>query len=251
MELRTLAYFVSDVHLGLDYKDPEDRERRFVKFLRSIPAERTTALYMLGDIWDFWYEYRDVVPKGYVRVFAALLDLQDAGVKIYFMPGNHDIWSYSYFRELGFTVIDQPYVTEIGGVTLCLVHGDGLGPVGCGYRFMNSMFKWRPLQVLFSMLHPWIAFRLGNGWSKSNRTGKHAGPYVFKGEKEPLYRWAEDFSRGTHVDCFIAGHYHAAYDGTLPSGSRLLVMKDWFDGVSYSYLDGMTVRFGISMNTEK
>ena len=251
MAERTLTYFVSDVHLGLDYKDASARESRFVDFLLSIPAERASALYMLGDIWDFWYEYRDVVPRGYVRVFAALLGLQDAGVKIYFMPGNHDIWCYSYFRELGFTIIEQPHVVEIGGKTLCLVHGDGLGPVGCGYRIMNGAFKSRVLQFLFSLLHPWIAFRFGNGWSHSNRTGIHAGPYEFKGESEPLYKWADEFSRSTHVDCFIAGHYHAEYDATLPSGSRLVVMKDWFDGVSYSYFDGMNVCLGISMNMEK
>ena len=251
MESRTLMYFVSDVHLGLDYKGPAERERRFVEFLRSIPTDRTLALYMLGDIWDFWYEYRDVVPKGYLRVFSALLDLQDAGVSIYFMPGNHDIWCYSYFSELGFKVVRQPLLVEAEGKTLCLVHGDGLGPVGLGYRIMNSAFKWRPLQILFSMVHPWLAFRLGNGWSMSNRKGAHSGPYEFKGAAEPLYKWAEDFSRSTHVDCFIAGHYHAAYDAVLPTGTRLIVMKDWFDGVSYSYFDGMTVRLGISMNIEK
>ena len=96
-----MTYFVSDVHLGLDVNDPADREVRFVSFLNSIPRDRTSALYMLGDIWDFWYEYHDVVPKGYVRVFAALMDLMDNGVKVYFFQGNHDIWCYHYFEEMG------------------------------------------------------------------------------------------------------------------------------------------------------
>ena len=94
MAERTYTYFVSDVHLGLDVKGMKDRESRFVSFLNSIPKDTTESLYMLGDIWDFWYEYHDVVPKGYVRVFSALLALMDAGVKVYFFPGNHDIWCY-------------------------------------------------------------------------------------------------------------------------------------------------------------
>ena len=112
---RNLTYFASDVHLGLQVADPAGREARFVSFLRSIPAAETEALYLLGDIWDFWYEYRDVVPKGYVRVFGALTDLMDAGVKVYFFPGNHDIWAYGYFEELGMKILEQPYVTDIGG----------------------------------------------------------------------------------------------------------------------------------------
>ena len=97
MPERRLTYFVSDVHLGLNVRNPEDRERRFVSFLKSIDPQETEALYLLGDIWDFWYEWKDVVPKGYVRVFAALLDLMDGGVKVYFFQGNHDVWTYSYF----------------------------------------------------------------------------------------------------------------------------------------------------------
>ena len=157
---RTLTYFVSDVHLGLDVKDPAGREARFVQFLRSIPAERTETLYLLGDIWDFWYEYRDVVPKGYVRVFGALTDLMDRGVRVRFFPGNHDIWAYSYFESLGMEKLEQPYVTEIGGKRFCLGHGDGLGPGMRGYKIMRAAFHNRFLQILFSALHPWFAFRL-------------------------------------------------------------------------------------------
>ena len=104
---RHLTYFASDVHLGLQVSDPAGREARFVAFLKAIPAAETEALYLLGDVWDFWYEYRDVVPKGYVRVFGALTDLMDAGVKVYFFPGNHDIWTYRYFGELGIEICDD------------------------------------------------------------------------------------------------------------------------------------------------
>ena len=119
------AYFVSDVHLGLQVDDPAARESRFVSFLRSLPQD-TTALYLLGDVWDFWYEYRDVVPKGYVRVLGALVDLMDRGVEVYFFQGNHDVWTYSYFEELGMKRLEQPALVEMGGHTFCLGHGDGL-----------------------------------------------------------------------------------------------------------------------------
>ena len=108
------TFFVSDVHLGLQVADPADRERRFAGFLRSLP-EDTEAVYLLGDIWDFWYEYRDVVPKGYVRVFSALTDLMDRGVKVFFFQGNHDVWTYSYFEELGMKKLQQPALVEIAG----------------------------------------------------------------------------------------------------------------------------------------
>ena len=112
MGMRNLTYFVSDVHLGLDVKNPADREARFVSFLQSIPKDKTEALYMLGDIWDFWYEYHDVVPKGYVRVFASLMDLMDAGVKVYFFQGNHDIWCYHYGNNHSPAALCREYCGE-------------------------------------------------------------------------------------------------------------------------------------------
>ena len=238
---RNLTYFASDVHLGLRVSDPAGREARFVAFLKAIPAAEAEALYLLGDIWDFWYEYRDVVPKGYVRVFAALTDLMDAGVKVYFFPGNHDIWTYSYFEELGMMRLDQPYVTEIGGKTFCLGHGDGLGPVDGGYRFLRRIFHSRFLQACFSALHPWFAFRMGNGWSRRSRLGKSIG-YTFKGEEEPLYKFCVDLnarraSAGKPpVDIFLFGHYHCAVD--LPVGTaRLLLLQDWISQSDWMVFD--------------
>ncbi len=238
--MRTLTYFVSDVHLGLDVKDPAGREARFVRFLRSIPADRTETLYLLGDIWDFWYEYRDVVPRGYVRVFAALTDLMDAGVKVRFFTGNHDIWAYSYFESLGMERMEQPAVVKLAGKTFCLGHGDGLGPGMRGYKIMRAIFHNRFLQILFSGLHPWFAFRLGNGWSRRSRLAKDR-PYVFRGADEPLYRWAVDFAAKEKVDYFIFGHYHAPVDLTLPDGARLMVLKDWMESSPYFLFDGAEV----------
>ena len=233
---KTLTYFVSDVHLGLQVADPAAREERFVSFLKGLPQE-TSALYMLGDIWDFWYEYRDVVPKGYVKVFAALMELMDRGVEVYFFQGNHDIWTYSYFESLGMRKLVQPCKVEIGGKTFCLGHGDGLGPTPFGYRCIKTVFNCRPLQVLFSMLHPWFAYRLGNVWSKNSRLS-HKEEYQFKGESEPLYQFAQAYLKEHKVDYFIFGHYHSAVDMALPDGCRLLMLKDWMSSSPYICFDG-------------
>ena len=233
---RKLTYFVSDVHLGLQVADPAGREARFVSFLNNLPQE-TDALYMIGDIWDFWYEYRDVVPKGYVRVFAALQALMDRGVKVYFFPGNHDIWTYSYFEELGMIKLTQPCMVEIDGKTFCLGHGDGLGPTPFGYRFIKYIFNNRLIQRLFSMLHPWIAYRIGNVWSKHSRLS-HNEQYMFKGSDEPLYQFVEEHSMNNKADFYIFGHYHTTADITLPGGPRLLLLKDWISSSPYISFDG-------------
>lgn len=236
---RHLTYFVSDVHLGLQVCDPADRERRFADFLNSLPEE-TEALYLLGDIWDFWYEYKHVVPKGYIRVFAALQSLMDRGVKVYFFQGNHDVWTYSYFEELGMKRLLQPAVVNIGGKNFCLGHGDGLGPVPFGYRFLRGLFHNKVAQFLFSLLHPWIAFGFGNGWSRNNRLA-HDEDYEFRGKDEPLYKFAEKFAAENAVDCFIFGHYHADVHMNLPSGAEFHILKDWIHSSPYICFDGDSI----------
>lgn len=228
---KKFTYFVSDVHLGLQVADPAAREARFVGFLRSLPEE-TAALYLLGDIWDFWYEYRDVVPKGYVKVLAAIQDLMDRGVEVYFLQGNHDVWTYSYFEEMGMKKLVQPALVEIDGRVFCIGHGDGLGPVPMGYRFLRWVFHNRALQFLFSMLHPRIAFGLGNGWSKNNRLARNE-EYVFRGEEEPLYKFAAEFEKENKVDCFVFGHYHCDVAMKTPAGADFIILKDWMDGSPY------------------
>ena len=177
------------------------------------------------------------MPKGYVRVFAALTELIDRGVDVFFFQGNHDVWTYSYFEELGMKKLQQPAVVEIAGKRFCLGHGDGLGPVPLGYRFLRGIFHNRVLQFLFSMLHPWIAFGLGNGWSRSNRLS-HDKEYVFKGKDEPLYKFAEEFARENRIDCFVFGHYHSDVHMKLPSGADFIILKDWIHGSPYLCIEG-------------
>lgn len=243
------TFFVSDVHLGLRVADPADRERRFADFLLTLP-EDTESVYLLGDIWDFWYEYRDVVPKGYIRVFSALQALMDRGVKVFFFEGNHDIWTYSYFEELGMVKLTQPALVEIGRKKFCLGHGDGLGPVPYGYRFLRGLFHSRVTQFLFSLLHPWLAFRFGNGWSKNNRLA-HDREYVFRGEDEPLYKFAVEFAKTHEVDYFVFGHYHADVHMTLPSGAEFHILKDWMHCSPYLYFSGIGISGGSFQNSDQ
>ena len=225
---RSGVYFVADVHLGLGTHDPAEREERFVRFLKGIPRDTAQALYLLGDIWDFWYEYRDVIPREGTRVVAQLIDLMDNGVQVFFCSGNHDIWTYSYFESIGMKKFAQPYYAEIGGKTFCLGHGDLLGGARTGYKLMLGIFRCRFLQRCFSLLHPWLAFRFGLGWSNSNRRSHK--PYHFRGEEEPLYRFAVEQEKVRHADYYVFGHFHDRVSMTLPSGSQFIVLKDWMEG---------------------
>ena len=249
MEERNLTYFVADVHLGSNPVTAAEKEARFVQFLRSIPAHQTSALYMLGDIWDFWYEYKDVVPKGYARMFSALMDLIDAGVAVRFIRGNHDVWTYDYLQSMGIEVFNQTISVKIGDAVFCLGHGDGLGPGMRAYKFTRAIFYSRVAQRLFSTLHPWIAYRIGRGWS-SSRQKKHTSPYNWKGEAEPLYKFALQYNKVRKADYFIFGHFHIPVDMQVEGGSRLIVLEDWRKSSSYLYFDGKSLCSGHSRNME-
>ena len=237
---RSLVYFASDVHLGLRDGNPAEREDLFIDFLKGIPRD-ALALYLLGDIWDFWYEYRDVVPRDSGRVTAALVALIDAGVQVWFIPGNHDIWTYSYLQSLGIQKVDQPYHVELGGVSFCLGHGDRLGGTGFWYGLALKMFHSKTLQWLFSTMHPWVAYRLARAWSSTGRQ-KHAS-YRFKGdESEPLYR----FALGRDEKYCIFGHYHNGFDSVLPNGTRLVILDDWLrGGQPHAVFDAATSSFSL------
>ncbi len=239
-----LYYFVSDVHLGLDYKDPKARERKFAAFLNSLP-QNTKALYLLGDIFDFWYEYKYVIPRGFTRVLGALAALADRGVQVHFFKGNHDVWAYSYFqKELGFIMEEQPMVTVIEGKRFCMGHGDGLPGGDPGYRFLKWMFTNSFLQWLFSGLHPRWAFGFGHAWSRHNRLAKWES-YQFRGEKEPIAKYVESFqqnlSHEERVDYFIFGHYHYKSHYTLQNGGEMYIMGEWINHCDYLLFDGKTV----------
>ena len=222
---RKKVYFVADVHLGLDANDPKAREERFVQGLRSIRTPETKAVWLLGDIWDFWYEYRDLIPREAARVTAQIINLVDEGVEVYYIPGNHDVWLYSFWQNMGVKVLPQPQSLDLDGRHFTVGHGDGLGGASFGYRLMLKIFHSRVCQVLFNQLHPWLAYRFGTDWSNNNRR-KHGG-YTFRGAEEPLYKYCVETPDQVGGDVFIFGHFHDSVDMPLPTGSRLIVLKDW------------------------
>ena len=228
MAERNLIYFVADVHLGRRQETKAEVEARFVAFLKSLPVASVSRLYLLGDIWDFWYEYHDVVPREGLRVVAELIHLMDEGVEVWFCPGNHDIWTFSLFKDLGMHYFEQPLFVRLGDKDFCLGHGDLLGGATRGYAFLLGVFRNRFLQRLFSTIHPTLAFRWARNWSKSSRD-KHPN-HKFRGPDEFLYQFAAKAEQEHHVDYFVFGHYHDSVDLTLPGGAKLIVLKDWESG---------------------
>lgn len=240
-----LCYFVSDVHLGLRLGNPKVLEERFLKFLDSLPSN-TGALYLLGDIFDFWYEYKYVIPRGHTRVLGRLSQLRDSGVDIYFFKGNHDVWAYNYFeQEIGMKVLEQPYVVDIEGKRFCLGHGDGLGYTPKGFRFIRWAFHNRFLQVLFSAIHPRWAFGMGYSWSKHTRLAKTDNKgytqYKFKGSEEPIYKFADSFGKGKNIDYFIFGHFHTPTSIDIPSGGKMYILGEWIHTCDWLVFDGKTL----------
>lgn len=240
---RNLYYFVSDVHLGLDHRGMWEREKKFSSFLRSLP-ENTKALFLLGDIFDFWYEYKDVIPRKFARTLGALAQLTDRGVEVYFFNGNHDVWTYGYFQEeLGIKVLHQPYVTELAGKRFCLGHGDGLGEGDSGYKFLKGVFENKFLQFLFSGIHPRWAFALAHKWSKHNRLA-HGEPehqlHGFRGEDERIVQFANRFQRDSlsPMDYFIFGHYHYGINAPLQAGGEIYILGEWIYQCDYLVFDG-------------
>lgn len=247
MEPRTRTYFIADSHLGQKVGDPADREQRLVSLLRDIRSDAGAhSLYLLGDIWDFWYEYRDVIPREGIRVVSELIQLMDSGVQVHFIPGNHDIWCYSFFESIGMRRLDQPAFVRIGDRDFCLGHGDALGGAHWSYRLMLKVFHCRFLQRLFSALHPWLAFRFGLRWSADKRRAR--SPYHFRGESEPLYKFALATDASRHVDFFVFGHFHDQVDLTLPSGARFCILKDWIScpGRPCAVFDSATSSFSLN-----
>lgn len=246
---RNLYYFVSDVHLGLDYKDPRQRERKFASFLDSLP-QNTKALYLLGDIFDFWYEYKNVIPRNYTRTLGAMARLVDRGVEVYFFNGNHDIWTYGYFeRELGLKILHQPHFVEIEGKRFCLGHGDGLGKGDWGYKLLNGVFKNRFLQWLFSGVHPRWAFGLAHLWSKHNRLMHEDNPWEWRGEDERIVRYANELQQqsGGSIDYFIFGHFHYRTNFKLSQGGEMFLLGEWIHNCDYILYDGLACH---SLNIE-
>lgn len=246
MSVRDKTYFISDLHLGASYiVDPREHERRVVAFLRSIAGD-ARRLYLLGDILDYWWEYRTVVPRGFTRFFGALAELADRGVEIVWFKGNHDIWIFDYLpNEIGLKVHDGVMVTELDGRWFLLEHGDGVGKLPWTFRRLRALFRCRFAQRLFAAIHPRWTIGFAHGWSSHSRK---SGGYVPKeGVGDSLVEFAEDYndSHSPKIDYFIFGHQHIILEKSLSDGAEIFILGDWINKFSYAVWDGNTVKMDI------
>lgn len=233
-------FFVSDVHLGAIGDNENIREKYFLSFLRNLPSD-TKGLFLLGDIFDFWVEYRDVAPRGYVRVLGELARLADSGVEIWYFAGNHDYWLYDYLRnEIGLHVVTDKYsVMELEGKTICIGHGDGVGRHSLAtmfiFRFIRSPFWTRVLKII----NPWIIFRIAHVWSETSRRKQGKRHYKFRGEEDPIFIFADELGRTRKIDLYVFGHLHSPAHVKVPSGGELFILDDWGSGENYLNFSGM------------
>ena len=233
-------YFASDFHLGIDGRfNSRERERQIVRWLDMVSAD-AGALYLVGDIFDFWFEYRRVVPKGYVRLLGKLAELRDGGLPIYFFTGNHDMWMFRYFEEeIGIPTYRQPVVREHLGKTFYIGHGDGLGPGDHGYKFIKKVFASPVSQWLFARLHPNFGIWLANYWSGRSRAADVATARFLGPDNEWLVAYSNRKLDELEVDFFVFGHRHLPIDYTLKNGhSRYINLGEWLFSNSYGIFDG-------------
>lgn len=235
------TYFLADAHLGSwVIKDPRAHEMRLVNFLDSIKND-AEAVYLLGDMFDFWYEYKRVVPKGFVRFLGKLAELVDMGVKVHFFIGNHDIWTFDYLeKEVGLIVHRAPEEVTIHGKNFFLGHGDGLYDKSIGFKIIRWIFHNRPLQIWYQWIPPRIGQKFGYWWSQSNRKGEKELPYLGE-NKEHLILFAKDHSETNNIDYYVFGHRHILLDLQLKKKNRILILGDWFKTFSYAVFDGKEI----------
>ncbi|MGM9803346.1 MAG: UDP-2,3-diacylglucosamine diphosphatase [Muribaculaceae bacterium] len=237
-----LTYFLSDVHLGAGYiANARQHQLTLVRWLDSI-KHNAEQLFLLGDILDYWFEYRHVVPRGYTRFFGKLAELADSGVKITWLTGNHDIWIFDYLpQELGIEVVDGPITREIGGKTFFLDHGDNVGKQDRSYTIMRSIFRNRLCQWLYSGVHPRWTVPFAQAWSKDNRV-KRNQQYINNSISVALRRlidFSEEHSAAhPEVDFYVYGHLHRMVDHTLSTGKQLVVLGDWIEQNSFATFNG-------------
>ena len=238
-------YFLSDAHLGSRaIEHSRTQERRLVKFLDSI-KNKAAAVYLLGDMFDFWYEYKFVVPKGYTRFLGKISELTDMGVEVHFFIGNHDIWCIDYFeKECGMIVHRSPVTCEIFGKEFYLAHGDGLGDLDPKFKLLRRIFHSKTLRKLFSCIHPRWSMNFGLEWAKHSRLKRVDGKEPeYQGEAyEPLVLFSKNYLK-THPDInfFIYGHRHIMLNLMLSKSSSMIILGDWINEFSYAVFDGENI----------
>ena len=242
MENKNL-YFVSDLHLGIpDHESSLEREKLLVQWLDSI-RDKTEMLFLMGDLFDFWFEYSTVVPKGFVRLLGKLAEFTDHGIPVHVFRGNHDLWAFDYLeKEIGIQLHRKPEVWAIQGKNFYLAHGDGLGPGDRQYKFLKNIFEFRPNQLLFRWLHPDLGARLGNYFSRRSRLSKlayaHQPDVMFNKEKEMLFQYTTKKAEyHQDVDYFVFGHRHIPLQMKITEKAEMIILGDWISHFSYGVFE--------------
>ncbi len=237
------AYFASDFHLGLAAgTDPHERERRVIAWLDRVSAD-AESIWLLGDVFDFWWEYRKVIPKGFTRFLGRLASLTDSGIEVHIFTGNHDMWMKGYLgMECGVTVHHEPFVAEIGDRLFYLAHGEGLGSRRMGGRILFGIFRSKVARILFSAIHPRWGVAIGHAWSKSSRLAKHVSlPFLGENEEDLIRHTRKIAAGGCRARYFIYGHRHLpmTFD---EEGRKMIILGDWFScRESYAVFNGNEV----------
>ena len=244
MEEHKKIYFASDTHFGLRLnEEPIESEKRFVRWLDSIKPQ-AAALYLLGDMFDYWFEYCSVAPKGYVRFLGKLAEFTDSGIPVYFFTGNHDIWMFDYLsKEIGVTIVPGPIEIELYGKRFYLAHGDGLGDPSRSFRFLRRFFRNKFAQWCYKLIHPDLTMPFGYKWSYRRRKKEMCdGIAQYQGEeKEYLVQFAKQYAQKHPVDYFIFGHRHIMLDLMIRHQKRVIILGDWINHFSYAVFDGKEI----------
>ena len=237
---RNKIYFASDFHLGApNYQASRKREDKIVGWLNSIKAD-CQELYLVGDLFDFWFEYKKAIPKGFVRLQGKIAEFSDAGIPVTLFTGNHDMWIFDYLpKELGVTLHRKPIRKTFQGKEFLIGHGDGLGPGDHGYKFIKKVFANRLSQWLFARLHPNFGIGLADYWSGKSRNANRGEDKKFLGEEnEWLAIYCKEYLKKERVDYFIFGHRHLPLDLKVGESSRYVNLGEWMNYQSYAVFDG-------------
>ncbi|MCQ2975567.1 MAG: UDP-2,3-diacylglucosamine diphosphatase [Bacteroidales bacterium] len=234
--MKDKAYFASDFHLGAPDKIlSAEREKRIIQWLDFIKND-AEYLFLLGDIFDFWYEWKHVVPKGFVRFLNKIAELVESGTKVYYFTGNHDIWAYNYLAdEIGVKIFREPKLFEINGLKIYVGHGDGLGNHDKKYKMLKYLFTNKILQWMFSnLLHPNFAIWLGKKWSLSRNA--YSRKPVFHGETEWIVEYIKQNMSNIQADCYIFGHRHCNAEFMINQNTKYINTGVWFNKSPYAIL---------------
>jgi UDP-2,3-diacylglucosamine hydrolase len=235
-------YFVSDAHLGMDSPEQSlQREKLLVRWLDEIRKD-ATEIYLLGDMFDYWFEYRKVVPRGFTRFIGKIAEITDAGIPVYYFIGNHDVWIFDYLpEEAGIKLCPGPITKFYHEKKFFIAHGDGLGPDERSHRFLMKITRSRILQWLFARIHPNFATALAQRISRRSRYAKGISVEFLGPDKEDLFQFAREKLKTEHFDFFIFGHRHIPMEYSLNENSKLILTGDWIIHFTYAVFDGEKV----------